>query len=286
MNNKGNVLIIVLVVFTITVSVLFSFVRRVYLFVNMTENYKLSEKMSSVLKSGYTFSSQQIEQFLRRLDYTDKKSETLVDRVEDITVTALVEDNNSKLNLNSLIYQNGLINLRSYEIMRRLLKNLGLDEAYADRLVDYIDFDRTSRIGDGEINAKNYFLFSLSELKYIFKSEDLEKLKPYVTIYGNGQININTAEKELIMALHKDISAELADRIIERRADKPFKSRGELVAFPQMNVIGVNISDIITVKSTSFFLNIVASKDEFKEVVEVSFDIDSGKIKTNFWKEY
>ncbi len=286
MNNKGNILIIVLVVFTITVSILFDFVRRVYLFINVTENYKLSEKMATVLKAGYTYSSQQIEDFLKRLDYTDKKSETLVDRLDDITITAFVEDNNSKFNLNSMVYQNGIINLRNYEIFRRLLKNLELDEAYADRVVDFIDFDKTSRIGDSEVNAKNYFLFSLSELKYIFKPEDWEKLKPFVTVFGNGLININTADKELIMALHRDISEDLAKRIIEKRSDNPFKSRGEVIAFPQMNVIGINISDLIVVKSSSFFLNIVANKDDFKETVEVSFDLDGGKIKTNYWKEY
>lgn len=286
MNNKGNVLIIVLLVFTITISLLFDFIRRVYLFINITENYRISEKMSTVLKSGYTYASEQIREYLTRLDYTDKKNETLVDRVDDITITAVVTDNNSRFNVNTLVYQNGYINIRNYEIFRRLLKNLNLDESYADRLVDYIDFDNVGRVADGEINAKNYFLFSPTELGYIFTPEEMEKIRPYVTCFGDGKINVNTADKELLMALHRDISEELAKRIIEKRQESPFKSKGDFINVPGMNVIGINISDIITIKSSSFMVNIMASKDDFREAVDVSFDLEGSKIKTNYWKEY
>lgn len=286
MNNKGNVLIVVLLVFTITISLLFDFIRRVYLFINVSENYKLSETMSVVLKSGYTYATEQLKEFLQRLDYTDKSSETFQDRAEDILISVVIIDSNSRFNVNTLVYQNGIINNRNYQIFKRLLNKLKLDEAYADKLVDYIDFDNVRRTSDGEINSKNYFLFSLSELSYIFNAEDLEKIKPYVTCIGDGLINVNTAEKELLMALHNDISEELANRIIEKRKESPFKTKGEFINVPGMNVIGINISDIIKVKSSSFIVNVTASKDDFKEFVEAGVELLDGNVKTRYWKEY
>ncbi len=286
MNKKGNVLIVVLLVFTITISITFDFIRRVYLFVNVTENYKNAESLSVILKSGYTYATEQIKEYLKSLDYTDKSSQTIQDRAEDILISAIILDSNSRFNVNTLVFQNGNINNRNYQIFRRLLKILNLDEAYADKLVDYIDFDKVRRTSDGEINSKNYFLFSLSELGYIFNTEDLEKIKPYLTFIGNGMINVNTAEKELIMALHNDISEELANKIIEKRQESPFKSKGDFVNLPGMNVIGINISDIITVKSTSFLINLTASKDDLQEYVEAAFDLSDGQVNTRYWKEY
>lgn len=286
MNNKGNVLIVVLFVFTITISLLFDFIRRVYVFINVTENYKSSEIMSAVLKSGYTYAAEQLKEILKRIDYTDKQSENFQERIEDIQISVIIFDNDSKFNVNSLVYQNGSINNRNYEIFKRLLRILKLDERYADKLVDYIDFDNIRRTSDGEINSKNYFLLSLSELSYIFSAEDFEKIKPYVTCFGDGLINVNTAEKELLMALHNDISEELAKRIIEKRKESPFKTKGDLINFPGMNVIGINISDIIKLKSSSFMVNITAIKDELKETVEAGLEIVDDTIKTRYWKEY
>ncbi|MCX7990618.1 MAG: type II secretion system minor pseudopilin GspK [Proteobacteria bacterium] len=286
MSNRGNVLIVVLLVFTITISLLFDFIRRVYLFINITENYKISETMSVVLKSGYTYATEQLKEYLKRLDYTDKGSQTIEDRADDVLISAIITDSNSKFNVNTLVYQNGSINNRNYQIFRRLLNILKLDEAYADKLVDYIDFDNVRRTSDGEINSKNYFLFSLSELGYIFNAEDLEKIKPYLTCIGDGMINVNTAEKELLMALHNDISEELANRIIDKRTEGPFKTKGEFINVAGMNVIGINISDIITVKSSSFIVNLTASKDDFREVVEAGFELSGGQVKTRYWKEY
>lgn len=45
-----------------------------------------------------------------------------------------------------------------------------------------------------------------------FTYEIVEKLKPFITIYGDGRVNINTAQRRVLMAL--GISGELADKIL------------------------------------------------------------------------
>ena len=60
--------------------------------------------------------------------------------------------------------------------------------------MDYIDPDKVPRVPGGEDNAKNNFLFSLSELSYIFPEDVMNTLTPYLTVFGDGKINLNTAD--------------------------------------------------------------------------------------------
>lgn len=284
-NNNGYVLIIVLVVLAAAMSILINFISTVYLFANTAENFKNAEKMSVLMKAAYKISTERGKEFYSRMTYNSYKELPFEEVVDDIKVSVLVVDNNSKFNINSLVYRNGLVNQNAYEVFKRLLKGLEIKEDYADILIDYIDPDKVSRSSTGEINAKNYFLFSLSELNYIFPKEDLDKLLPYVTFFGDGKININTADYYVIKALHNDITETVAKRIIDARTEKAFDSIGAVTRIAGMESIGISISDMIVVKNNSFQLYLKAEKDEFTENVEAGFELLDNKIVTKYWKE-
>jgi general secretion pathway protein K len=75
-------------------------------------------------------------------------------------------------------------------------------------------------------------------LGYIFPEDDLKKVLPYLTVFGDGKININTAELPLLKAMHTDMTETLAKRIIEVREGKPFESSVDLTKVPGMETIG------------------------------------------------
>lgn len=285
LENSGYVLIIVLIVLASSMAILTTFISDVYVYVNTTENFRESEKMSMVMKAAYTFTSERGRELYARSNYNSFREIPFEENVEDMKLIVLVVDNNSKFNLNSLVFKNGLVNQSAYNVFKRLLKELEIDESYADTVIDYIDADKVSRSSTGELNAKNYFLFSLSELSYIFPKEDLDKLLPYVTFFGDGKININTALYPVLKALHNDISEEVLKRIIERRTEKPFENIGELTKVSGMERVGIEISDMITVKNTSFMIYLKAAKDEFIENIEAGCEIIGDKIVTKYWKE-
>ncbi len=79
---------------------------------------------------------------------------------------------------------------------------------------------KVPRVPGGENKAKNYFLFSLSELSYIFPEDVINTVMPYLTVFGDGKININTADLPLLKALHPEMSEALAKRIIEVREEQ------------------------------------------------------------------
>lgn len=283
--SKGYVLIIVLVILASAMSILINFISTVYLFANTAENFKNAEKMSVIMKAAYKISSERGKELYSRATYNSYRELPIEEVVDDIKVSVLVVDNNSKFNVNSLVFKNGLVNQNAYEIFKRLLKELDIKEDYADILVDYIDPDKVSRSSTGEMNAKNYFLFSASELNYIIPKEDLDKLLPYVTFFGDGKININTADYPLVKALHKDMTDVLAKRVIDARSEKAFDSIGSLTKVSGMESIGISISDMIVVKNSSFQLYLKAEKEDFSESVEAGCEILENRVVTRYWKE-
>lgn len=68
----------------------------------------------------------------------------------------------------------------------------------------------------------------------------LEKILPYVTIYGEGRININTAPREVLVAL--GLSDELADKIIAvRRGPDRIEATGDDFIFLRAYDIAINL---------------------------------------------
>ncbi|GAG76982.1 unnamed protein product, partial [marine sediment metagenome] len=60
------------------------------------------------------------------------------------------------------------------------------------------------------------------------KEKERGSLNAYLTVYGDGKININTASLPVLQALHSDIDGSLAQEIVEYRKDTPFKKITDL----------------------------------------------------------
>ena len=284
-NKKGYVLVIVLLILAVTTALVIDFTGIVYGYVNTANNFTESERMSLLLKSAYLLTAEKALSLSSQLSFSDQREISLEEKVEDTTVGLFLEDNNSKFNVNTLVFKNGFVNETGYNIFKRLLRELKINEEYADRLVDFIDPDKIPRVPDGESKAKNYFLFSLSELSYIFPEDDLKTVMPYLTVFGNGKININTADLLLLKTLHPEMSETLAKRIIEVREDKPFEGPGDVVKVPGMEKIGIEMSDFITEKSSSFIVVIKAQSNDLVETAEAGFDLSNGRVVTKYWRE-
>lgn len=120
------------------------------------------------------------------------------------------------------------------EIMSRLIQMIsGMDEDGADEIaysiVDWRDENSTSshpKYGaeddyyedlDVPYESKDFNLESIDELLLIrgMTPELFEKIKPYVTVFGDGTININTTSKEVLLVL--GMNESLADKILSFR---------------------------------------------------------------------
>ncbi|HSL98785.1 MAG TPA: type II secretion system minor pseudopilin GspK [Candidatus Limnocylindria bacterium] len=187
------------------------------------------------------------------------------------TIGIVVEDEERKININRLVLPNGnAADDQKLAVFRRLLEILEIDPLLADAVVDWIDNDDTPRVGSAEsafylsrpfpYQAKNDFLDTVDELRLIrgVTPEVFEKLRPFVTVYSSGKVNLNTAPKQVIMALSAgrdaadagEITEAGADEIIEYRKEKPFQKIEEI-------------------RNVSPFLSDLYQKTRFRDLLEV-----------------
>jgi general secretion pathway protein K len=187
------------------------------------------------------------------------------------TIGIVVEDEERKININRLVLPNGNApDDQKLAVFRRLLEILEIDPLLADAVVDWLDNDDTPRVGSAEsafylsrpfpYQAKNDFLDTVDELRLVrgVTPEVFEKLRPFVTVYSSGKVNLNTAPKQVIMALSAgrdaadagEITEAGADEIIEYRKEKPFQKIEEI-------------------RNVSPFLSDLYQRTRFRDLLEV-----------------
>jgi general secretion pathway protein K len=192
------------------------------------------------------------------------------------TILVTVEDEDRKINLNRLVLPNGNApDEQRLAVFRKLLANLDIDPSIADAVVDWIDNDDTPRVGGAESSyylslpypyrAKNDLFDTLDELRLVrgMTPERFEKVRPFATIYSSGKVNINTAPREVLMALSAgqdaadagEIGASAADQIIEYRKDNAFRNARDIGnVSPALKDLysRTRFPDLIDVKGTAF----------------------------------
>jgi general secretion pathway protein K len=194
--------------------------------------------------------------------------------VEGAVVTGHIEDLQGRFNLNNLIDANGRVSASDLQRFRQLLVVLGLDSGLTDAVLDWVDADsdvtQPNGAEDSEYlraevpyRAANRPLTSASELLMVkgFTADVYQKLAPYVVaLPQRSAINVNTAPKEVLMALGNGITDSDADAVIEARGDKGFASVTDFLAQPGLAGRGVT-PDGLSVASDYFLLDAAARFD-------------------------
>jgi general secretion pathway protein K len=161
--------------------------------------------------------------------------------IGDGLMTAQIEDERSKLNLNDLATAADP-NAKKTKVLRvkRLFALLQLNPDLVDAIVDWVDADDIPEAAGAEsvyyqalrpsYRAANAPLQTPRELRLIkgMTPEIVDKLLQYVTVYphdGESRININTADLLVLQALDPRISQTMAGEIIQNR---PYKTIVEL----------------------------------------------------------
>jgi general secretion pathway protein K len=127
-------------------------------------------------------------------------------------------------------------------------ENLGAESAYYDRL-------------EPSYRCKNAPLDMTEELLLVkgVTPQVYDCIRDYITVYGEGKININCASKRVIKSLSEKIDSALTQLIIDRRNIKPFESITELQDVPGMtDDIYYTIKKAATVSPTERYYNVMS----------------------------
>ena len=215
-------------------------------------NLKLGIQLTCTARSGSQYALAVLFQDLLTTEFDSKTEpwgETLTSGTDsDLGDTAFqvkIEDHSGRININRLVMQANPGEEEEFDAVQKnrltlLLQSLEMDledEKIGDIVNSIKDWvDRDDEITDeGGIGAENDYyqglsrpcscrnnpLLDLEELSLIkgIDKEIYSEIAKYLTIYGEENININTAPKLVLASLSDDMDMELAENMIQYRND-------------------------------------------------------------------
>jgi general secretion pathway protein K len=160
--------------------------------------------------------------------------------VENGELVGQIEDQQGLFNVNNLV-SNGKVNVAQLEHFRRLLAILGLPDALAYTLADWIDDDGQPQPQGGAEDAyylaldppylsANRPLIDVAELALVsgFDVNVRARLRPYVTaLPGFTAVNVNTAPPEVLAAVVEGLDLGVAQALVAQRDRVYYRDRDD-----------------------------------------------------------
>ena len=195
------------------------------------------------------------------------------------TITGQIFDLQARFNLNNLLLDRNTIskdplNNPSIQYFKRLLVSLELDPELVYAVVDWLDTDdKITYPGGAEDDeytnkqppylAANQLMVDPSELRMVngFTAEIMTKLLPHITVLNRyTELNVNTAAKELLLALDPVINNDIVDDILSHRKNNSFGSKIAFIDFVEKLIsketqTNANIAHLLDVSSDYFMVN-------------------------------
>lgn len=305
-SQRGFALVVTLLVTALLVALVVEFISDVYVDTSARQNYVDGQQASILAESGVTGAIGMLKVTLAmQNDYTSlldswAKPIDFPDETGNLRVT--IEEENGKLNLNSVVGPNGEFYSAYADAASRLLQVLKLPASdLLDSLADWIDTNDLPKPGGGEsayygslkppLAANNGPLLTLEELAMVkgFDSRTFSQVAPFATVYKESgdvaYVNINTAPKEVLLALDAKMTETLVERIIDYRKVTPFKNVGELSS----RVAGMETIVIMTpirTRGSIYRIRSAGTVNGTTRIIEAVVSLGSGSPGTLYWREY
>ncbi len=311
-DQRGFVLITVLLVIAILFPLVLAFNSRVQVNLLQADNFRNSVQAVRLARSG-------VEGAIGILKADDASYDTLRDTwaidfpslaLGEGKVEVKIRDEDSKIPINQLLHSNGVdVNRDVEQRLRSLIIRLGGRPEVVDALIDWMDADDTVTAPEGAedvyykehgYRCKNGPIDSLDELAMVkgFDKELLvdRQLAQYLTAaQTDGKINVNTASTDVLYAVLGTQTALLAqplndsdiDDLVRYRDEHELKNAQDLNAVVKISTTQTgNIAALIKVNSAFFT---VSSKCTLGRVVynmEALLQRDGTNISTLSWREF
>jgi len=210
--------------------------------------------------------------------------------VDEGKCSITISEESGKLNVNHLKDENGNMDRTRIEQLLRLIDLLSQKEAghsdigygFVPSIIDWTDSDDQVEclpfIKNDNMGAESSY-YSQLKPPYRCRNKSLEtteelllvkgitpqifdRICDYLTVYGDGKINVNCAPKLILESLSENMDPTLAQLIIDRRNFKPFESIAELRDMPGMtDGLYRAINKVTTVKTTDQYYHVTSRGD-------------------------
>jgi general secretion pathway protein K len=285
-NERGMVLLLVLVVVALLTSLLVEFSFSTLVDLRLTETFRDSTGAYYLAKGGIR-AGEEILRLDRQEDarkpgggfdaHTElwAQRELLTYSLDQGTVSLQIEDQGGRLDLNRLLTAQLNRNPPQHERLTRLLTVLG--QANADDLTENLLLWLEQQ---GDAAGRLVQLTALEELTLVpgYTPELLRLLASHVTLWGGADININTATAEVLQSLSPEIDADTAERIIERRENAPFEQAQQLNEISGLETM--HRANMV-VRSSIFHIRSIGEVNDGARLVEAVVEKGGGVL---WWK--
>ncbi len=301
-DKSGFALVLTLVITALMVALAVEMMHQVYVDTTLSRGFRDGQQASILAESGATGAARLLQLGLSGQGYTSLTDKWATPFKLDDEIGAIeiaVSEESGKINLNALVQPNMEFEPFTLAMLKRLGKRLELPDELWGALADWIDSDDLPRSGGAEspyyqnlkpgYTARNGKLLTLAELSLVkgFTPEVVSKIRPFVTVFSDqAGININTAPKEVLAALDDRIDDRMAERILEERQLKPFKSPAELSRVAGLEAVSIGLIGRVTVKGGLFRISSIARVKDAGRAVEAVVRLSGGAPEFLSWQEY
>lgn len=261
-SQNGAALVLVLLVTAALSAIIAEIITTVHGQAERTGNLVEAQRAAKAAEGGFELAAAYLNRLDKDYTYLDKNSWAAP--MDGVVLEIMVEDESGKLQANSVVYPNGEVNETAWSSMRSLFAKAGLEPSLTEALADWLDMDDLARAGGAEAAyynrlpepyaAKNGRLDTVGELSLVkgFDAGKAEALGKHLTVYTDGLVNLNTASSEVITSLSEDITPEMAERLIARRAEKPFEHTTDIRDVSGFQMLVFSLQGRVKVKSDIF----------------------------------
>jgi general secretion pathway protein K len=289
-NRKGFVVVVVLCTVVMMGVLLLGFNRKTYADLCAVDDFRKSQQALNCARAGLNIAIAAVRNTGNI--HTNKtllnlfSGESPFDVGDGKCFVTVVEEN-GKLNINLLKDHSGNLDRSRIEQLLRLVDVINQEHAerssigydLVPSIIDWTDTDEEVTylplIKNENLGAESAYYGRL-ESPYRCKNAPLDTtdglllvkgvtpqvydcIRDYITVYGEGKININCAPKHVIESLSEKMDSALAQLIIDRRKIKPFESIMELQDVPGMtDDVYYTIKKTVTVSPTERYYNVMS----------------------------
>ncbi len=306
-SQRGMALVLTLVVITILAVLVLEFNYLMRVEAEISGNYRDSLKSYYLANSGINFA------YLLLRDDDDLSCDSLDEdwalakppvAMEEGAITFHIIDECGKININSLLGKEGKVDKKKKVMLERLFEVLEIDKELVDIICDWLDEDDEVRdfgteddyysnlenpypCKNGPLNTIDelFLLKDFNDEVFYGKEKERGSLDSYLTVYGDGKVNINTAPSIVLQALHSDIDEGLAQEIVKYREDRPFEKITDLKeVFGIVDRLYNKISPLITVKSNSFSIFSQGALGETRKRIKTILERQGKSLEIKYWR--
>lgn len=318
-NNRGVALILTLLIISLIVTLTLQLNTSMRSEVHAAYNLRDGITLEYVAKSGFYGAMALLKDDdmtydwllddWQMLEQYAAFSPTLFEEETSFKVT--IKDLTGEIQINKLIDNQSQVDPSQRDLLTRFLNldefDLESDQVddIVDAVIDWLDpDDNTTGFG----GAENSYYQSLED-PYFCRNGPMESIEElllvkgitkelyegtggnpgiaeYLSVHGDGNININTADKLVFKALSDDITDEVFEDLDNYRRDENNENDLKNTSWVQNVVSGISFAVGTTIKSTHFEITSIGKKDLMEKKIKTIVERDpNGNLKVLSWKK-